>query len=290
MTSRRLATLVASIAIVPILFVGCGSSDDEDSVAETTSTTVAEPAGTTAPAEEPVLKILVTNDDGVTAEGISVVTEALVALPNTEVTVVAPATQQSGQGGNETGGTLAAAPAKTAAGYDATAVTGFPADSIIYALDQDGIDFVPDLVVSGINEGQNLGTIIDVSGTVGAARAAARRGIPALASSSGMSGFDFETAAEFVTDWVEEHRDGLIDGTYRSAEPILLEGMNVPSCAPGTEVRGIAEVPVATTGTDAIIEQDCASTLADPTDDIIAFNNGFVSLSVLPPDPAPTTP
>ncbi len=285
MTSRRLAALVAAIAVVPIILVGCSSSDDTSS-----SGTTVESTTSTAIPEQGVLQILVTNDDGVGAEGISVLTEALVALPDVEVAVVAPATQQSGQGGNETGGQLTGEPTTTAGGYEAIGVEGFPADSVIYALDQDGIDFEPHVVVSGINEAQNLGAVIDVSGTIGAARAAVRRGIPALAVGSGTPSFDYATAAAFVTDWLEEHRPGLIDGTYAATDPILLEGMNVPSCAPGTEVRGLLEVPLAPTGTDAIKDQDCASTLTDPPDDIIAFNNGFVTLSVLPPEPAPTTP
>src|SRR4051794_15827536 len=105
MSSRRVAALAAVIAIVPIMLAGCSSSDDSDASASTT--TAAEAAGTTVPMDT-VLDILVTNDDGVTSDGISTVTEALRALPDVKVTVVAPAAQQSGQGGKETGGTLVA--------------------------------------------------------------------------------------------------------------------------------------------------------------------------------------
>ena len=61
---------------------------------------------------------------------------------------------------------------QTASGYEARAVEGFPADTIRVAFDELGL--TPDLVVSGINEGQNLGPVVDLSGTVGAARAAVR--------------------------------------------------------------------------------------------------------------------
>ena len=91
--------------------------------------------------------------------------------PATEVTVVAPATNQSGTGGQTTPGPLTVTDATTASGYPAKAVAGFPADTVIWALDQGGVTQKPDLVVSGINFGQNLGPAVAISGTVGAAEA-----------------------------------------------------------------------------------------------------------------------
>ena len=132
------------------------------------------------------LSILVTNDDGVGAPGINAVVQGLRALPHTKVTVVAPLTNQSGTGGKTTPGALVATRATTAAGYPAWAVHGYPADTITWAIDQHGISFRPDLVVSGINFGQNIGPLADDSGTVGAARAAVKQGIPALAASQGV--------------------------------------------------------------------------------------------------------
>ena len=143
-----------------------------------------------------------TNDDGVGAEGIDVLVTALTAIDGVEVTVVAPATQQSGTGGNATEGPLTTNEATTASGYEARAVEGFPSDTIRVAFDELGL--TPDLVVSGINEGQNLGPIVDASGTVGAARAGVRRGVPALAVSQGVGqDLDYEVAAGLVTDWVD---------------------------------------------------------------------------------------
>ena len=107
--------------------------------------------------------------------GIDAVVQALRKLPDTKVTVVAPATNQSSTGGKTTPGPLTVTDATTASGYPAKAVAGYPADTIRWAIDDHGIDFTPDLVVSGINFGQNIGPITDISGTVGAARAAAAR-------------------------------------------------------------------------------------------------------------------
>ena len=145
-------------------------------------------AGPPAEASSPrnVLTVLVTNDDGVGAPGINAVVQGLRTLPKTQVTVVAPLMNQSGTGGKTTPGKLTVTKATTASGYPARAVAGYPADTVTWAVKDHGISFRPDLVVSGINFGQNIGPLADLSGTVGAARAAVKLGIPALAASQGV--------------------------------------------------------------------------------------------------------
>lgn len=287
---RRL--LVSLMAITALTAVGCSSgsdSADTNKPAEKSTTTAAANQSTTAPAKD-VLKILVSNDDGYNAPGIDAVVRALVAMPDTEVVVSAPATQQSGKGSKVTDGELKSSEQKTLSGHAVFAVEGTPADSVNWALDG-GVDMKPDLVITGINSGQNLGSIADqISGTVGAARAATSRGIPALATSMGSDSETnvnevinvdaFETAAKFVADWVGEHRDGLLEGKYKGDTP-LLENMNIPICAVG-QPRGVAQVELAQTNQYAIAPQDCQSTLAQPADDITAFNNGFVTISSVP--------
>ncbi len=266
------------------LTAGACSSDEGDSSDDTTTTAADE---TTTSAPPATLTILVGNDDGVGAPGIAALVEALAAMPDTEVIVSAPLDQQSGTGGKTTEGELVATDATTARGHEAHAVAGFPADAINWALDG-GIDVTPDLVVTGINSGQNLGVIGDqVSGTIGAARAAVAHGVPALATSaSAGEGVDYDLAATFVVEWVEEHREALLAGEL-TGDAIILESMNVPHCS-ADQLRGVAEVPMATTAEGALQEpQDCASTLEGPTDDIVAFNNGFVSLSSIAFEPAP---
>src|SRR6476646_2216929 len=171
-----LAALSAAVAVGAVTALAACSSDSSTPAASTT----------TKPATAP-LTILVTNDDGYAAPGISTVTQALAALPDVRVTVVAPATNQSGTGGQTTAGTLTTLPGtqETAPGHPATAVVGFPADSVNYALDTMHLE--PDLVVSGINQGQNLGPLAAVSGPVGAAKRAAAAGIPAIAVSQGIA-------------------------------------------------------------------------------------------------------
>ncbi len=280
--SRFVMGLAATLTLV------ASCSDDAPTRAgaarDATTTTAAAPAPTTtAPVSGP-LRIMVTNDDGVSAAGIDAVVTALRALPNTEVTVVAPAAQQSGTGGKTTPGMLSATPATTASGLSATAVDGYPADTVIWALDQGGLPERPQLVVSGVNEGQNLGPVVNVSGTIGAARAAVARGIPALAASQGAGDPPtYEVAVGYVVDWVTTHRAALSAGS----EPVAITSINAPTCGSGS-VRGLLKVALASdpAGRNVLASDvDCASSSPAGADDVGAFNVGYATIS-----PVPSTP
>ena len=268
---------IGAVVLAAALFLsGCGSSSSDSSSKSEASTTTAAPK---------TLKIVVTNDDGYDSEGISAITEALRAEPNVEVTVVAPATQQSGKGGAVTGGTLSASDLKTKGGYPVKAVAGTPADSIIWAVDQKGISFTPDFVVSGINAGANLGPVVDLSGTIGAARAAVQRGIPAIAASNGSIDGPFAPAesAKVVIEWFKKNRDAIANGTIDKTQVFNL---NIPTCATGA-VRGEVLVPISTTDVSFLKTQpDCASTVAAPNNDVAAYMVGFAPLSMLSAKPA----
>lgn len=282
-TRPRRMIAFALVGVVALTAAACSSSD-EDAGGESTTTAAAEETTTTEAPE--TLTILVGNDDGVGAPGIAALVEALAAMPDTEVIVSAPLEQQSGTGGKTTEGELVVTDATTERGYEAKAVAGFPADAINWALDG-GIEVTPDLVVTGINSGQNLGSIGDqVSGTIGAARAAVAHGVPALAASaSAGEGVDYDLAATFVVDWVEEHREALLAGEL-TGDAIILENLNVPNCTVD-QLRGVVEVPMSPGNEGALTEpQDCTSTLEGPTDDVTAFNNGFVALSAISFEPA----
>jgi 5'/3'-nucleotidase len=101
--------------------------------ATTSAPTTAAPPTTIEPETEQ-LRVLVTNDDGVGAAGIDALVEALQTL-ELDITVVAPATEQSGQGGKVTDGPLTVTDTTTASGFPAKAVAGFPADTVIWADD-----------------------------------------------------------------------------------------------------------------------------------------------------------
>jgi 5'-nucleotidase len=219
------------------------------------------------------LEILVTNDDGYAAPGIDAVVEALRVLPGVNVTVVAPATDRSGTGDQTTPGGVTAFAAETESGHPAVAVNGFPADSVLHALRVLGEN--PDLVVSGINNGQNIGPVVDLSGTIGAARTGARNGIPALASSQGLgSPPDFPSGVDAVLDWVEAFRLGRAGPPYQE-----VANVNIPTCTAGA-IRGTVELPVATSLNGRPFNpSDCTSTVTALADDVDGFIHGFVTLS-----------
>ncbi len=267
-TNRGIGAVIA-LAIMGVL-AGCSSGK----VAGDTKPTV--------PPSQRTLSILVTNDDGVGAPGINAVVQGLVALPHTKVTVVAPLTNQSGTGGKTTPGTLVATKATTAAGYPAWAVHGYPADTITWAINRHGISFRPDLVVSGINFGQNIGPLAEGSGTVGAAQAAVSRGIPALAASQGVDnglGPDFSEGVKQVDAWIANHRTALVEHAFGTVVPS--GNLNVPTCAGGS-VRGPVNAPLATSITGVNIGTvNCASTLTSFSNDVEAFVNGYAVIAPL---------
>jgi 5'-nucleotidase len=230
--------------------------------------------------------VLVTNDDGYGAPGLDTVVQALVKLPNVSVTVVAPLKNQSGTGRRTTNGALTATHVTTASGYPATAVDGFPADTIAYAL-RSVLSAPPDLVVSGINNGQNVGPFIAISGTVGAAEAAAARGIPAIAASQGFGNPpDFAAAARIVVAFVTAHRGEYLGVAHRPADVVAI---NVPTCTTGS-VRGTKQVPAATAlAGREITKVDCTSTATTPADDVGAFLAGFAAVTELNPAGATVT-
>ena len=151
--------------------------------------------------------ILVTNDDGIESPGLWAAVGVL--LPLGKVVVAAPREQQTSTGRSmpvSSDGRITAYP-YTLNGQvvEAYAVGGTPAQAVQHAVLEILPEF-PDLVVSGINYGENVGTGVTISGTVGAALEAASEGIPALAVSLQMltenwysyENLDFSAAAHFT--------------------------------------------------------------------------------------------
>jgi 5'-nucleotidase len=152
--------------------------------------------------------ILITNDDGIDSPGLLAAVAAL--HPLADLLVVAPLRQQTGAGRSfprhHSGRLHTRRLAWDGHTVDALAVEASPAQAVAHAL----VELAPrrpDLVVAGINYGENLGTSITTSGTVGAAMEAASAGVPALAISMQMPSqfhyshsaeVGFETAAHFA--------------------------------------------------------------------------------------------
>jgi 5'-nucleotidase len=159
------------------------------------------PAASQAPTARFPARVLITNDNGIDDPKIVALARAFAA--HAETWVVAPATDRSGTGSYLTvtqTGTLAAERRDLGAGIHAFAVDGYPADCVALALLGLMGDTPPDIVISGINGGANLGADWFGSGTVGAARIAALAGVPAIA----VSGLDDDLpgALDAAVDWV----------------------------------------------------------------------------------------
>ncbi|MFL6243301.1 MAG: 5'/3'-nucleotidase SurE [Acidimicrobiia bacterium] len=246
-----------------------------------TGTLAVDPVPAAAAPKPATLRVLVTDDDGVAAPGIDALVQGLRKLDRVQVTVVAPADNKSGTSDMTTPGTLTTAQTTTASGYPAIAVQGFPADTVNFALDG-GIPTKPQLVASGVNAGANLGPVTGVSGTVGAARTAVRRGVPAVAISQGTTEgveTDYPAGVRQAVAWVKEHRKALTK--KHPKPPTDAANINVPTCSTG-KVRGVVDVPTATGG-DVTQPPNCASKVKNPPDDIVAFVNGYAALSPVPP-------
>ena len=171
------------------------------------------------------MRLLIVNDDGIDSVGIRVLAD--VFRDGNEITVVAPMNQRSGFSHSITIGDKIDY-VKAEREYTAYAISGTPADctktGVLYF--NDGAPF--ELVLSGINNGSNLGTDILYSGTVAAATEGATHGIPSIAISLEKWDCDesvYREAAEFVKENIDKLlkicavSGGVVNVNYPVAEP-----------------------------------------------------------------------
>src|SRR5882762_9819709 len=171
------------------------------------------------------MRILLSNDDGYFAPGIAILAEALSGLAS--VTVVAPERDRSGASNALT---LDRPLSVRTSGNGFRFVNGTPTDCVHLAV-TGLLDDLPDMVISGINLGANMGDDTIYSGTVAAAMEGYLLGIPSIAISlASKTAAHFESAAAFAVSIVERHR-------RRASAPWLLN-VNVPDIAP-EELRGV---------------------------------------------------
>jgi len=206
------------------------------------------PAGAQQFRQPPPYRILVTNDDGVLAPGIAAVAQALQAI-GTPI-IVGPAENQTGKGHSIiTSETVFREDLTLPNGLPAIGLTATPASTVNIAI-RNIVMPRPDLVVSGVNTEYNLGLSTEVSGTVGAAREAARHGIPAIAASMSGAAFprDLVYAAEEVV-WVARRvkQWGLPPNTFLN--------VNIPGVpAGGYKGYMITRQGQVRTGTESFVE------------------------------------
>ncbi len=228
-------------------------------------------------------RILVTNDDGIFSEGLTLLAKALGAIG--EVTVVAPASEQSASAHSLT---LTRPLRLRTIDERHYAVDGTPTDCVVIGLAKIMAENPPDIVVSGINYGANIGDDVTYSGTVAGAIEASVFGLPGIAVSlATRSNFDFTHAAEFAAKVTAKVlREGLPKG--------ILLNVNVP---PG-EIRGVQWATQGSKSARSLIHEGIDPRgrpymwigehqivwQEDPTSDYAAIKNGFVAITPLRAD------
>ena len=182
------------------------------------------------------VRILLTNDDGVNAAGLKVL-ETIARRFSDDVWIIAPTEEQSGAGHSLT---LTRPVRLRKLGERRFCVTGTPTDAVMMGLAHIMKDARPDLVLSGVNRGANLGEDVTYSGTVSAAMESALAGIPSIALSQvyareGMGDTVPFAAAEA---WAERVLRPLIETPM---EPRTLVNVNFPALPPDA-VKGVRAV------------------------------------------------
>jgi 5'-nucleotidase len=301
--SARILAVMLAAALGVTTLGSCSDDGDGDAgtttVAESSSTGTGEagdPASDTTAADATAtctteqtgpLRIVLVNDDGVANPAIDVLIERFDDHDafDLEVTVVAPAEERSGSSDATTPGGAAHTETTTPGGNEAYAVDGFPADAVVVALDDLGLE--PHLVVSGINPGHNFGPFAALSGTVGVGRTAVRRGIPALAVSAGpeLDDAQFDVGADLALAWIAEHCEAIVAGTFQTD---TVTSINIPACPPD-QMGPLQEVPRALelpeiAPDDSIFASTCDLADPAPADDVAAVRSGYPSLTQVEPE------
>jgi 5'-nucleotidase len=179
------------------------------------------------------MRILLTNDDGVNATGLKLL-EQVARTFSDEVWIVAPTEEQSGSGHSLT---LTQPVRLRKLGERRFCVTGTPTDAVMMGLAEIMKEMRPDILLSGINRGANLGEDVTYSGTVSAAMEGALAGIPSIALSQCYARQGMGDTVPFgaAEAWAERVLRPLIETPMA---PRTLVNVNFPALPPD-EVRGI---------------------------------------------------
>ncbi len=232
------------------------------------------------------MHILLTNDDGIQAPGINALWQELSQIAR--ITVVAPDSEKSASSQAITVHHPIWVDKHPMADQNISAwrVGGTPTDCVKVALEALLTDDQPDIVVSGINQGSNLGTDVLYSGTVSAAIEGALHGLPAIAMSLDCwQPFDFAPSAKAARKIIQT----MIN---KALPPNTLLNVNVPAL-PATDLQGMAITKLGVRNYENTFERrldprgrtyywmsgHITETENDPDSDIIAVKTGKVSVT-----------
>lgn len=181
-------------------------------------------------------RILLTNDDGIHAPGLDVLRKIAAELSD-DIWVVAPKGNQSGAGHRFTLGRELTLEQLDVREF---AIDGTPADCVVTGATYVMGDRGPDVVLSGVNHGQNLGDIIHCSGTLAGAREGALHGAVGIALSQGVD-YNFQQPVDWSA--AEVHGAGLVRELIARADSAdVYYNLNFPYCG-AADVTGIDVVP-----------------------------------------------
>jgi 5'-nucleotidase len=232
--------------------------------------------------------VMVANDDGITAAGLEALVAVLAADPAYRVTVVAPTVQHSGSGhALVIRGEIAVHRQPPIHGVTAWAVEATPATTVRIGIGTMLAEDPPDLVVSGINRGENVGRAPWYSGTVGAAREAVIAGVPAVAFSLALDWSDPRPDWPAAARWAKP----VVDAIRRHGLPEqTLLNVNIPrdpSAARGYRLARMGLAPDAVSRYD-VVRRDgdtlwVKSVWSPPVEslrgtDTVALADGWVTL------------
>lgn len=178
------------------------------------------------------LRILVSNDDGIHAPGLAALVRIARKLSN-DVWVVAPEEEQSGAGHSLS---LAYPIRLRKIGPKKFAIKGTPTDCVLMAIKHIMKDNLPDLVLSGINRGQNVADDVTYSGTIAAAMEGTQLGVPSVALSQA---FGFTKSQKINWPTAEHHAPGILKKLLKAGWPTdVLININFPDARPAA-VKGV---------------------------------------------------
>lgn len=183
------------------------------------------------------MRILITNDDGVDAPGIAIMADIAAALSD-DIWIVAPDGNQSGAGHRFTLGRELSLDQRGPRRF--AVIGGSPADCVVAGMTHVLRDHPADLVLSGVNAGQNLGDIVHCSGTAAGAREGALQGAVGIAMSQAI---DYERS--HAVDWSNSIRFGtdVVRAILAArGQDDVFYNVNFPVCS-SEQVAGIAAVP-----------------------------------------------
>lgn len=237
-------------------------------------------------------RVLITNDNGIADRKIVELARAFAAVRGTEVYVVAANRDRSGATnflGATREGEYRVERRNLGAGIEAWALDGYPADCVIFGFAGPLRDRLPDLVVSGINGGPNLGDDWFGSGTIGAARTASYFGVPGIAI-SGLEGAplrEIQAASQWVVRFAASPLvrsltpPEYLTISFPAGGPSGAKGVRIAERARGL-IRATATPIPGTTERDSLrtwrLQIETSPERASQSSDVGAVGAGFIAI------------